>query len=134
MSGTAKSHVAEQVCGDYVTGIAPSASRWVGLFSLAPTDVAGTGTELSGAGYARQPITFAAGVNQTPTGRLYTSNLAANFATDVTTNWGTLPEFGIFDAASAGNLLAHDALPGPPTVVIGQTFKLPAGSVTYLED
>jgi hypothetical protein len=134
MSGTAKTHVAEQVCGDYVCGISPAASRWIGMFTVAPTDVAGTGTELTGAGYARQPITFGAGVNQTPHGRLYTSNLAANFATDVTTNWGTLPEYGIFDAVSGGNLIYHDLLSGPPTVVIGQTFSLPVGSVTYLED
>lgn len=133
MSGTAKTHVAETVCGDYVTGRSPSASRWVGMFSVAPTDVAATGTELSGGAYARQPITFAAGVNQSPTGRLYASNLAANFAT-ATTNWGTLPEYGIFDAVTAGNLIYHDALDDTPTVVIGQTFTLPSGSVTYLED
>jgi len=133
MSGTAKTHVSEQVCGDYVTGISPAVSRWVGLFSTAPTDVAATGVELAGGAYARQPITFGAGVNQTPHGRLYTNNLAANFAT-ATTNWGTLPEYGVFDAVSGGNLIYHDALTGPPSVVIGQTFSLPVGTVTYLED
>lgn len=135
MPGTAKTHVAETVCGDYVTGRSPSANRWVGFFTVAPTDVAGTGTEVttSGTAYARQPITFAAGVNQTPNGRLYTSNLAANFAT-ATANWGSLPEIGVWDAVSGGNLIFHDVNPGSPTVNSGQTASLPSGSVTYLED
>jgi hypothetical protein len=135
MSGTAKSHLAETVCGDYVTGRSPSASRWIGLFTVAPTDVAGTGTEVTtaGTGYARQPITFGAGVNQTPSGRLYTNDLAANFAT-ATANYGTLNGWGIFDAVTAGNRIISDAMLGTPTVVTGQTFSLPVGSVTYMED
>ena len=135
MSGTAKTHVAETVCGDYVTGRSPSANRWIGLLTVAPTDVAATGTEVttSGTGYARQPITFGAGVNQTPNGRLYTNNLAAAWAL-ATANYGTILEFAVYDAVTAGNMLFHDVMPGTPSVVTGQTASLPIGSVTYLED
>jgi hypothetical protein len=135
MSGTGKTHHAEAVCGDYVTGRSPSASRWIGLLTVGPADDGSPGTEVttSGTSYGRQPITFGAGVDQTPTGRLYTNDLAAVWAT-ATANYGTIQEWAIYDAVTAGNMLFHDAMPGTPTVNSGQTPSLPIGSVTYLED
>ena len=133
MSGTAKSHIAEQVCGDYVCGLAPVAARWIGLLTVASTDAPGTGTEVSGGAYARQLITFGAGVNQTISGRLYANTNLIAWAT-ATANWGTIAQYAVYDAVTAGNKIFADAMPGTPTIVTGQTPSLPVGAVTYLED
>lgn len=87
----------------------PSA-LYVALFTSDPTD-AGTGTEVSGGGYTR--IACNPG----------DANWTAASATDgITTNavaitfpqpsaaWGTVTHFGIFDAATGGNLLLHGPL------------------------
>lgn len=101
---------------------APS-TVYVALFTSDPTD-AGSGTECSGASYARQSATFAA-----------PSNGASSTSADVQFpqaggSWGTITHFGIFDASSAGNLLYHGALTVSKTIDTGDVFKIAAGSLT----
>jgi hypothetical protein len=101
---------------------APS-TVYVALFTSDPTD-AGSGTECSGASYARQSATFAA-----PSNGASTTSADIQFP-QAGGSWGTITHFGIFDASSSGNLLYHGALTVSKTIDTGDVFKIAAGSLT----
>lgn len=104
------------------TTLSQPANVYLALFTAAPSD-AGGGTEVSGGAYARVAITFGASSGGTK------SNSADIDFAQATANWGTITHVGIFDAASAGNLLAHGALSASKTVNNGDTFSIPTGSL-----
>lgn len=91
----------------------------VALLTAAPSDTGG-GTEVTGGSYARVPVTaslanFAgtqsAGSTTASSGTSgTTSNNGAISFPAPTANWGTVVAFGIYDAASAGNLLFSGSL------------------------
>lgn len=95
---------------------------YLALYTAAPTD-AGGGTEVSGAGYARQTIQFGA-----PSGGVISNTSAVSF-TATGGNYGTVVAVGIFDALTVGNLLAWD---GITSAVIndGDTLLFPIGDIT----
>jgi hypothetical protein len=110
---------------DHVLGTgsfaAPSAV-YLALFSDNPTD-AGTGTELSGNGYARQETAFDAASN----------GAASNSGNEVFSASGgdlTASHFGIFDASSGGNLLLHGQLSATLTITDGNSHTFAPGDVT----
>jgi len=94
---------------------------YLALFTVAPTD-AGGGTEVSGSGYAREAITFGA-----PSGGAITNTAEVSF-TASGGNFGTIVAVGIFDAASAGNMIAWDAI---TSAVINDTdtIRFAAGDI-----
>jgi len=104
----------------------PSA-LYVALFTAAPAD-AGGGTEVTGGSYARvnlAPLDTNWKATQggttgasSGTGGVTSNNVAISFPAP-TANWGTVTHFGIFDAASGGNLLVWDALTSPRTILSG---------------
>lgn len=105
------------------TSYTAPATVYVALFITDPTD-AGSGTEVSGNGYARQSATFAA-----------PSNGASVTSADIqfpqaTGNQGTIAFFAIFDALTTGNMLYHGALTTSKTIDTGDVFKIAAGSLT----
>ena len=100
----------------------PPATVHVALFTTDPTD-AGSGTEVSGGSYARNAVSTAGGF--TAGG----ANVADITYAAATGSWGTVTHFGIFDAASGGNLLYHGPLQTPKTVNSGDTFRFPAGTL-----
>lgn len=90
------------------------ANVYVGLFTANPSDTGG-GTEVSGGSYARVTVasslanwagTQSAGSStaSSGTGGTTSNNNAITFPTP-SANWGVVTGIGIFDAASAGNLL-----------------------------
>ena len=97
---------------------------YVALYTAAPSD-SGGGTEVSGAGYARQSVTFDAA--SSPGGT--TSNSADVSFTAVGGDYGTVTHMGIFDAASSGNLLWHGVLSASKTVEDGDTITFSAGNI-----
>lgn len=112
---------------------------YVGLLTAAPSD-SGGGTEVSGGSYARASIaaslanfagTQGAGttVASTGTGGATSNNTAITFATPSAT-WGTVTHFGIYDAASAGNLLFWGALTISKTINQADTVTFPAASLS----
>lgn len=121
----------------------PGTGRHVALFTAAPTD-AGGGTEVTGGSYARAALaaslanwagTQAAGstVASTGTGGATSNNSVITFPTP-TAAWGVVTHFGIFDAATGGNLLFHGALTASKTINNGDpapTFPAAALSVTF---
>jgi hypothetical protein len=103
---------------------------YVALFTAAPSD-SGGGTEVSGGSYARVQVTQADANWNAPTG----GNGLFDNANDIvfpapSANWGTVTHFGIFDAASAGNLLIHGALTAQKTINNGDPApKFSAGAL-----
>jgi hypothetical protein len=81
---------------------------FVALYSTNPTG-ADTGTEVSGGGYTRQPVTFGA---PTISGEQAIAQNAAviNFP-QLTTSAGTAAYIALKDAETGGNLIAYAALP-----------------------
>lgn len=101
-------------------------SVYLGLFTSDPTD-AGTGTEVTGGAYARQPIP-AASWNAAANGSITTS-ADVTFPT-ATANWGTVTHIGIYDGVTAGNLLWYGPLSATKVVNNGDVFKVTAGNLT----
>lgn len=115
------------------------ATLHVGLFTAAPSD-SGGGTEVSGGSYARTAVTASlanfsgtqgAGttVASSGTGGQTSNNSTITFATP-TASWGAVSHFGIFDAASGGNLLFWGALTITKTINQGDTVTFPAASLS----
>ena len=108
-------------------GTATRPTAWfVGLFTAAPSDTGG-GTEVSGNGYARK-VTGTMTVAGTTT--TATNAASIEFAPASGGNWGTLTHAAIFDALTAGNMLAWAPLTTSRTINDGDVFRVPASSLT----
>ena len=106
-------------------GTATRPTAWyVALYTAAPSD-SGGGTEVSGSGYARQAVTFAAATSPGGT----TSNTGAVSFTASGGNWGTITHIGIHDALSGGNLLWHGAMTASKIVNDGDTLEFSIGNI-----
>jgi hypothetical protein len=100
---------------------------YLGLYTTNPTMPAGTGgTEVSGGSYARVAL---AGDWAAASAESKATNADVTFAT-ATADWGAITGVGIFDASSAGNVLAAGPLTVTKTVLNGDTFKISSGSLT----
>lgn len=124
---SALSDHAEKLVLDWLmtNGTATRPTAWyLALYTAAPSD-SGGGTEVSGNGYARQAVTFAAA--STPGGT--TSNTDAQSFTANGGNWGSVTHIGIFDALTTGNLLWHGSLVAPKTVNDGDTLEFSIGNI-----
>jgi len=102
----------------------PPATAYIGLLTAAPSDSA-AGTEVTGGSYARVAVTS----NATNWNSTDGDNDAASSGADGTTendvvvtfpapsaNWGSVTHFGIYDAATSGNLLIYAALTTAKTI------------------
>lgn len=100
---------------------------FVALFTT-DTGEAGGGVEVAGNNYSRKAITFNAPADQGAAKRVVQ---AADVLFDVPSGpgWGTITNYGIFDAAAAGNLLAYGGLPDI-SVGAGQQPRVPSGTIT----
>ena len=119
---------------------APStATLYVGLFTGAPSD-AGGGTEVSGNAYARVSVTSSlanwagtqsAGSTSASSGAggQTSNNNAITFPTPTGGGWGTVSHFGLFDAATGGNMLLQGPLAIAKTINEADTVSFPAGSL-----
>jgi hypothetical protein len=112
---------------------------YVGLLTAAPSDTGG-GTEVSGGSYARVAVTSslanwagtqaaASTVASSGTGGQTSNNAAITFTTP-TASWGTVTHFGIYDAASSGNLMFWGALTISKTINQADTVTFPAASLS----
>lgn len=107
---------------------------YVALFTATPAD-AGGGTEVSGGSYARAAVTNNATNFPAASGTVTTkSNGTAITFPKATAAWGTVTAFGIFDAATAGNLLYWGSLTTSRAVAIDDTPSFAAGALTITED
>jgi hypothetical protein len=99
------------------------ATVYAALFLTDPTD-AGSGTEVSGASYARKAMAFGSASSGT------SLNTAVVAFDQATTDWGTINYFGLYDSSTGGNLLYHGALTAPKTILEGDLFQFAISSVS----
>lgn len=126
------SNYAEDLVLDWLftTGSATRPTTWfVGLFTVAPGE-GGGGTEVSGGSYARQSATFTVS-GTAPTQAA--NSTAIEFPT-ATGNWGTIVAAAIFDASTAGNMIAFADLTTSKTIDSGDVFRFNASSLTITLD
>lgn len=100
---------------------------YLALFTVAPTETGG-GTEVSGGAYARQAVTFG-----TPASGAMKNSAAIEFPT-ATADWGTAKAWGLFDAATSGNLVWYGAIDTPKELLAGDIYRITANSLTLTMD
>lgn len=100
---------------------------YLALFTTAPSETGG-GTEVSGGAYARQAVTFG-----TPANGSMTNSAAIEFPT-ATASWGTAKAWGLFDAATSGNLTWYDNIDTPKELLAGDIYRINAGNLTLNMD
>jgi hypothetical protein len=99
---------------------------WVGLYTATPSDTGG-GTEVSGGSYARVAVArTGAGFNAASGALATTNNTGTVTFPTASGSWGTVTQFGIFDAATAGNLLYWGDLTVSKTIGTGDTASFAA--------
>ena len=84
-------------------------------------------SELTGGAYARQGPTSFTNSGGNPTTGANTSIITYPVATAA---FGSVPYFGIWDAASGGNFKGSGALTPPATINIGDQARFLAGALT----
>lgn len=99
------------------------ATVYLAIYTSNPTD-ANSGTEVTGAGYARQAITFGAASGGAAT------NSSQETFTASGGNFGTVTHIGLLDASTAGNLLVYGALTSSRTINDGESLIFEVGSIT----
>jgi len=134
-TGTALSDFLENKLLDHVLGAtsytAPG-TIYTALFTAAPSDTGG-GTEVTGGSYARVGKTNNGTNFPAASGGSKSNGTDIDFGT-ATANWGTVTHVGIFDAASAGNLLFWGALTTTRTVNTNDSFKFLATKLVFALD
>lgn len=111
--------------GDAVTR--PS-SFYVALFTSNPAeDASGTEVSTSGTAYARQSVTFSV------SGNTATNTAAIEFPT-ATASYGTVTHVGVYDASTAGNLIAYAALTTSKAIDTGDVMRVPANDLDVAMD
>jgi hypothetical protein len=121
------SDFAEKLLLDWMmtTGTATRPTTWfLALYTAAPSD-SGGGTEVTGNGYARQSLSFAAAA--TPAGT--TSNTNAVEFTASGGSWGTITHVAIHTASTGGNMLWHGPMATSRTIGDGEKLNFAVGAV-----
>ena len=107
-------------------GSYPDVAIYVGLSTADPLDDASGLAEPSGNGYARVQ-TSSSDWNAASAGTIDNANELA--FPEATGSWGTITHFALFDAATAGNMLAHGVLSQSKAINSGDTAKFAAGDL-----
>lgn len=109
-------------------------SLYVGLITGIADAEAGSITEVSGGSYARVArAPLDANWNASTTNGT-TANTASIQFPAATADWGTCTHFGIWDAATGGNLLIYAPLTAARTITNGTTPSFGAGALTFQVD
>ena len=101
-------------------------TKYLALYTAAPGETGG-GTEVSGGAYARQSVAF------TTTGNTTSNSAAVEFPT-ATASFGTVTHVGVFDALTAGNLMAYATLSSSKAIDTGDVFRVPTGDLDITLD
>ena len=113
----------------FTTGSPTRPTSWyLALFTSNP-DEDGSGTEVStsGTAYAREAVTFTVSDN------VATNSGAIEYAT-ATASFGTVSHVGVYDASTAGNLIAYAALSSSKAIDTGDILRIPAGDLDITLD
>jgi len=101
---------------------------YLALFTTDPGET-GSGTEVStsGTAYARQSVAF------TVTDNTASNSAAVEFPT-ATASYGTVTHVAVFDASTAGNMIAYAALSSSKSIDTGDVLRVPAGDLDITLD
>jgi hypothetical protein len=119
-------NVAENKLLDHVnlvTAWTPATPLKVRLYTAAPTETGG-GTEVTGGSYAATNVTFGAAASGSA------SNSADVVFPTATASWGTVVAAAVVDSAGTPVMIWYGNLTASKVVDTGDTFKIPAGSLT----
>lgn len=120
-------------------------TQYVALATTAGSDVS-CGTEVTGGSYARASIasslanwagTQSAGSTaaSSGTGGTTSNNIAVTWSVAPSANWGTVVEFCVFDASTAGNLLYRATLTASKNINSGDAApSFAIGAITFQAD
>ena len=133
MAGKSRTHTDSVLNILRNVAISGVASPHVGLLSAAPADDSLTGTELSGNGYARQPVTFGAPVTDTGNVRKISNTATCTFG-PASADWLQAVAFAIYDAVSGGSILYWDYLQTAKTVQTADYAAFDIGNLQVKED
>ena len=128
---SALSNYAENLVLDWLlTGESVSRpSAWYVALHTGDPGEAGSANELSGNGYARQAVTFAAAADGT------TENEGQlTFGPNTNSNWGTVSHVSVWDAATGGNCLFKGALSSSVSINVGDSLVIGAGNLQITLD
>jgi hypothetical protein len=109
------------VLGANATFTAPS-NVYLGLSTGSLGDD-NSGTELTGNNYSRVSVSFGAAASGT-----MSNDAAIEFAA-ATGSWGSVSHWGLYDAASSGNLLVHGSFTTAKTIASGDVLKIATGDL-----
>lgn len=104
---------------------------YLGLAISTPFTDSAYASEASGGSYARATLASAFTVADAGGGQWQASNAAGVSFVEASGDWGEVVGWGIFDAAVAGNLLAHGSVDTPRTIYSGNTAHIEAGSLVF---
>ena len=125
-SNTFETHVLNYVFT--TTSVTRPTAWYLALFTSNPAeDASGTEVSTTGTAYARQSATF------TVSGDTASNSAAIEFPT-ATASYGTVTHVGVFDASSAGNLIAYAALTTSKAIDTGDVLRLPANDLDVTMD
>ena len=123
---------------DHVFGAAAytaPATLYVALFTATPSDTGG-GTEVTigSNAYARVAVTNNATNFPAASGGAKANGTAITFPQATPSGWGVVTQFGIYDASTAGNLLAWGDLTASKTVDALDTVSFAIGDLDITLD
>lgn len=125
----ASSYLATNTLNAWIRATPPAnfpTNVYVGLFLTNPGP-SGTGTEVSGNGYARAGATF--GAPASSAGSMVSSNSSPVSFPSATGSWGTPQYFAIYDALTGGNMLFYGIISAPFAISSGMTPQYATGSL-----
>lgn len=104
------------------------ASLYIGLHTANPDEDA-SGSEVStvSTGYGRKVATF------TVTGDTASTDVIIEFDT-ATASWGTVTHVSVWDASTAGNMLAYASLASSKAIETGDVLRIPLGDLDITLD
>lgn len=105
-------------------------SIWIALYTTVPAET-GSGTEVTGGGYARIATTASDWTTAT-NGQIAN---AVNFEWSIASaNWGTVAGIALVDAATGGNVIMRGPAVSSKLIESGDTFRILAGSLILAMD
>jgi len=125
LSAYLENKIADHILGRVV--FTAPVTVYLALYTTAPSE-SGGGTEVSGGSYARLSVTNSA-LNFPDAIAGVKSNGTQLTFIEATAGWGTITYWGMYDAASGGNLLFFGALGTPTAIASGDQLVIPIGDL-----
>jgi hypothetical protein len=112
----------------YGTVFTKPTNWYVGLFTVSPGEST-PGTEVTGNGYTRMPVTF----GQYTTGHTV-NTVAITFPAATPAGWGNVIAFGLFELSSGGTCFAYASLDATVLVSAGNVPEFAVGELDITAD